>query len=482
MNLQSYRAPSMVFLFGLMVSIFCGSSFGQQNLTVQLPVLGVSIDADGLLTSKLFRDDTNRLMKKRLAQGGFNRAGNLRKPVALRKISLRRLEQAVAKAVAADKDLGDDLLSLVGVTHIQYVFVYPDQKDIVIAGPAEPWVKNLGDRSVGIVSGNPTLMLDDLAVAMRAFPSRQNQARQKGRRVVGPQGGKWVACSIDPSPAGVVGLREFQKTIPRTIAPAMRARAAQQLAQGMQRSLGNADIRVYGISARTHMAQVMIEADYRMKMIGLGLERPPIEMQTFLGALKGAPRDMQRWWFKPDYKRVQVDADELAIELIGSGVELSTENINFSKGGKAIKAQSKPSAASRTYAHSFTKNYAKIEKASPVYQQLRQSIDLLVAFAWLKQSAAYGKVDWSPEVLVDESKFKTESGPAPKHCPCVANAVWKGNMLILPAGGGVSVTPELALNKKNLQVAEAGIGKDIRAKIDIKNSVDTEGNGSWWWD
>ena len=35
---------------------------------------------------------------------------------------------------------------------------------------------------------------------------------------------------------------------------------------------GKQDIEVYGLDPRTRAAQVIVEADYRMKLVGMGLE------------------------------------------------------------------------------------------------------------------------------------------------------------------------------------------------------------------
>ena len=266
--------------------------------------------------------------------------------------------------------------------------------------------------------------------------------------------------------------------MPKSISNSQRDQAAVQLADGLRKSLGNADINVYGISNQTHMAQVMIEADYRMKLIGMGLERQPIEkMQTFIGALRGGSSDMQRWWFMPDYKCVKADADELAIQLVGSGVKLSTQRISIDDQGNVVELQKKASSASRSYATSFTKNYEKISKASPVYAQLRQVIDLLVACAWMKQSDAFGKTNWIPELLLNEKLLSVENLPAPKSCPSAANAQWKGSRLILPSGG-VSIEPQKALSTEFMQIEKDGIARTPRKKIDIERDT----KNAWWWD
>ena len=65
----------------------------------------------------------------------------------MRKISLRRLEAAIDKCVKNSQPLPDTIMYLAGLQHIRYVFVYPEQKDIVLVGPGEGWkVDALGER------------------------------------------------------------------------------------------------------------------------------------------------------------------------------------------------------------------------------------------------------------------------------------------------------------------------------------------------
>ncbi len=432
--------------------------------TIQLPTLGVSIDANGLLEAKMFADPRGELIRKRILAAKANLKGNLRHKVKLRKISLKRLELELKRRREAGKQPSEAMECLAGLTRVEYVFVDPDNKDIILAGPAEPWIENQSGRRVGVVTGKPMLLLDDLIAALRTFSpnKRLNQ---------------WVACSIDPTPQGIAKLKEFQKTIPRNIPQSARAEAAVRLGNGLRESLGNAEIKVYGVPRETHMAQVMVEADYRMKLMAVGLEQPPIKMTTFIAALRGAPKDMQRWWFMPNYKCVKVGEDKNSMQLVGDGVVLSTQKIDFDQKARIVATGAKSSAPAKKFASSFTKKYGQISKVRPIYAQLRNIIDLLVAAAWIKKSDAFTRSGWEPTTFLDERVYSIQNQPNPKRCPCVANAVWKGHVLILPAGGGVSIAAAEALSEKNLI-------KDTKGDITkTRKSINLIGAGNnWWWD
>ena len=47
------------------------------------------------------------------------------------------------------------------------------------------------------------------------------------------------------------------------------------MATALREALGLQTVTIQGISPKTHFAQVLVEADYRMKLIGIDLEQPP---------------------------------------------------------------------------------------------------------------------------------------------------------------------------------------------------------------
>ena len=97
----------------------------------------------------------------------------------------------------------------------------------------------------------------------------------------------------------------------------------------MQQQLGPQEITVSGIPVTTHFAQVLVEADYRMKLIGIGLEQPPVRLKSYVDRANPsavARNAMQRWYFVPDYERLRVSEDSLAMEILGASVKLIGED------------------------------------------------------------------------------------------------------------------------------------------------------------
>src|SRR5690606_27975467 len=58
-------------------------------------------------------------------------------------------------------------LVLAGIERVQYVLVYPETGDLVIAGPAGNWQHGAEDRITSVATGRPVLRLDDLVMLLR---------------------------------------------------------------------------------------------------------------------------------------------------------------------------------------------------------------------------------------------------------------------------------------------------------------------------
>jgi hypothetical protein len=251
-----------------------------------------------------------------------------------------------------------------------------------------------------------------------------------------------------------------------------------EIVSGMRESLGAQKVRVDGVSPASHFAQVMVEADYRMKLIGIGLERPPVKMSTWIELTSAggvAANALQRWYFVPEYKCVRVAEDDLAIEFVGRGVRLVGADEAVMPDGRRMSAD-RASQASKTFTEAFTRKYPEIAARHPVYAQLRTLIDLAVAAAYLQEHDAYGRVQWDAAALRDEQICRIERFQPPTTVEPAINAIWRGNRLLTPIGGGISLQPRLALDAPNLLMDEQGtVTKAREASLAVPA-------GRWWWD
>jgi hypothetical protein len=424
---------------------------------------GVRVDAQGVLRIEAVADPG--LTKERRAAAVEALPGDLRKAAPLRKVALSRLEAELARRIADGRGVPDELAKLAGLTRIRYVFVYPAEGDspgeVVLAGPAEPWFTDAVGRVRGTETGAPTVLLHDLAAALRCFAPGQPRDRL-------------VGCSIDPKQDGLAAMQEFLRKTGRVNPTA----GVDEIVAGMKQALGTQVVSVQGVSPATHFARVMVEADYRMKLIGIGLEPPPVRMKTWIdlaGAGAVAANALQRWYFVPDYQCVRIAEDDLAIELVGEGIRLCGADEVVQADGSRLTAD-RADKASRTFTDGFTKLYPQIAARNPVYAQLRTLVDLVVAAAFMQEHDAYGRAGWSATTLCDEAAYPIETLPAPREVETAINAVWKGNRLLTPIGGGVTMHPRLALDPPNLLMDEQG---EVAAARTAARDLPA---GVWYWD
>lgn len=450
-----YRA---ILLLGAFVALLSGPPAGKAAQQ-QIQQAGIVVDAQGVLSTRLYTDPLGQLTRQRIAAAKASLAPDVVQFSKLRKISLNRLEQAIRHNNGA---LTDQMRYLAGLLRIRYVFCYPESRDIVLAGPAEGWMTDFSGRVVGITSGRPVMQLQDLIVALRAFPPGGDPARL-------------IGCSIDPTQEGLAEMARFLRSVGSYTTPAH----TQNIANGLRTSLGMQTISIDGVPPGTHFAQVMVEADYRMKLIGIGLERPPVRLVSFVeraNPTQVARNALFRWFFTPDYNCVRASEDWLAMELVGDGVKLVGEDELVSAGG-VRQAVTRSNAASRAFVTSFTKHYCELADRSSVYAELRNLIDLAVAAAYMQQQDFYGKIGWKMELFGSEEALAVQTHNAPKTVQTAVNAVWKGNRLMTPIGGGVQINALMALEPENLLEDENDQVGKLRNDTTLQLT-----EGQWWWD
>lgn len=430
---------------------------------VVLDGFSFKVDANGTAGTAAVHDANGMLTRQRMQQAKAALNADAAKNSPLRKVSLTRLEQAVQAQLEKNRKPTDEMLRLAGLTRIRYVFFYPESGDIVVAGPAEGWFQDLTGRFIGMASSRPTLELQDLVVALRAF------APGKDEHGV-------VACSIDPTPEGLARMQKFLRDVTGRVSPDDR----EMIVEGLHTSLGLQKVRISGISPDTHFAQVMVEADYRMKLIGIGGEHPSIKLASFVELADPAQisrNALQRWWFVPNYECVRMSEDRMAMELVGDGVKLVGEDEVVGAAGQRL-AQGKSGRASQLFCKGFTQKYGELARRKPIYAQLRNLIDMSVAAAYIQREDFFDKAGWNMEVFGNEELFPVETYKAPVEVDTVVTSLWKGNRLVTPVGGGVRIEAPTALEPTNVLADKEGKVNKAREAIELKGLAAEQ----WWWD
>ena len=222
-----------------------------------------------------------------------------------------------------------------------------------------------------------------------------------------------------------------------------------------------------------------------MKMIGIGLERTSVkDLKSYVDFAKPASvarNALRRWYFVPNYDCVRVCDDELGMELVGEGVKLvGADEVVTADGGRVSSGAS--DLASKKFVHGFTRKYPELAARVPVYAQLRNCIDMLVAAAFIRQQDYYGRAGWLMPTFGDEAAFPVRTGHAPEKVESAVAAYWRGSRragtLMTPIGGGVKIRAQRALASENLlDDSQGGVAAE-RDKI----SIDRLSPSQWWWD
>ncbi len=423
------------------------------------PLAGVDVDATGVLKVRQFDP---RLANERLTAARQMQDSPLMRQSELRKVSLNRLGKAIAATNKNGQPLSDEIRGLAGLTAIQYVFFYPDTNDIVIAGPSEGFVADPSERLIGIKSGRPVVLLEDLVTALRAYGPNH-------------QANSVISVSIDPTPEGLARMQQYYASV----AGRARPSDANRLAKGLKDNLGLQTVSIKGIPNTTHFARVLVEADYRMKLIGIGLEKLPVRLQSYVERANPqavAANAMERWYFQPRYDGVAVSEDGFAMKIKERGVQLVGANERVARGGKRVTGR--VNRASQAFCQDFTDKFGLIAEKVRIYAELRQLIDVAIAAAYIQQQDFYTQAGWNMPVLGDESQVPVETYTAPEQVETAVNAIWRGNTLMTPLGGGVHMQPRLALNSDQITIDTKGTNNQVKKSAGPSDLAD----GQWWWD
>lgn len=419
---------------------------------------GIKIDAAGVVSVVIGTDSAGTLDKKRrelVAKKSLN--ADINQSSELRFLSLVEWERQIEKHLAEKSAIPDEVFYLAGLQQITDVFVLPETKDLVIAGPAEGFAPDAVGRMIGVNSGRPTLRLDDFVVALRTL----RQARD-------------IGCSIDPVPERLAELQRFIKQGGAATADVVEARFKQ-----MDDILGLQNVRIDGVSPDTHFAVALVEADYRMKRIAMGHENPGVKgLKSHLSMLGANGNTMQRWWFVPLYDGIYRSEDGLAFRFAGQRLQLlAEEEIADAQGNRSGAATTRIST--KAFAKQFTEKFPELAAKSPIFGELQNLTDWAVFVALLQKERLADKVDWKMVTLLDEQRLGVPTFNAPKQVPSSVNYKKAGSMIVGLVGGGVLLHPNQTLNKS---ISPAPDGQRLESIRQTAASTERSDTHRWWWD
>ena len=409
---------------------------------------GIAIDTDGIVRNLEPQAVEALAAERRKAIGeGLGDAAE-RRCVSLAKI-VAALDESLTKCVMP----APEVLFLGGIERITHLFVDPDGKDIVLAGPADRITVDASGTVVGATNRRPLLQLEDLVVSLRAIDA----ARQGG-----------IQCSIDPTPEGIARLQAFlakQRTI---------GRDPQGVMRGMEEAVGPQTVRVAGVPGDSRFARVLVAADYRMKRIGMGIEESGVAgLPSYLSLVPpgGRASSLPRFWLEVDYDPIARDPDELAWRIDGRRMKCLTENDVAGRNGIQRGAAGRDAFAERWCA-AMTTHYDALAAKQPVFAELVNCVDLAVVAALIRGRQLDTRAGLDLGLLLDPKRLPMPVYDVPESVPTVATGVKKGTNWVLSASGGVQFQPwQFATATRD--AADLGPGRET--------ALAGRPAGGWYW-
>jgi hypothetical protein len=267
-------------------------------------------------------------------------------------VSLPRLFPIIKELNLREKEIPEQLKYLGGMTRLHYVFVYPDEREIILVGSCEPWDSTNPAEAIGKVTGRPIMQLDDLVCALRT-------ARLMRRG--GANGGAF-GCSIDPS-KGVEGrvakvMKDFA-TKPRP-----------EKIDALVKAIGPQTIKVFNMNDDTRLALVCAAADCKLKRYALGVEQPPVPgIGVVVESTSRIPNS--RVWFESAYDPLLVSEDGYAYQLRGPRLQVKVGEEMFTDKDATHRAVA--------FAKQFNLKMPQLCAAVPVFADLQNMADLAMA-------------------------------------------------------------------------------------------------------
>lgn len=421
----------------------------------QNAVGGVMISAEGLVRAATPAD--RQALLNRLRAEVENPAGELEEATDLRMVSLRKLQEAMRAAKQEGRELSDAMRYMAGLVRVEYVFVYPEQNDIVLAGPAEPWIIRDDATVVGARSGQPTLLLEDLVVAMRSVESAR------------PTGG--IRCSIEPTAQGVQRLNALLRRV--QLRPGQNPK---QLEPAMREAYGPQVVRLEGVAKDSRFARVLVAADFEMKRLAMALTASPInDLPSYMEMARNQRQSAAtnpRWWMTTNYEALQRTEDRLAWHLRGQGVKTMTETDQKAADG-TLQATDRKNKTAQAWADKMTEKFSELSREQAVFGELRNLIDLSVIATLIQQERLDQRagcdlaVLMGTEDLLQLSRFQAPTAIEPQCSFIRGKQGW-----VVSASGGVAVNSFQVVENQQTD-AQLGIPREQHAAAAEQTR--------WWW-
>lgn len=425
---------------------------------------GVYVNTDGLM-QRLTNDGLlSRLTTLRQQAARQSENHDVGQPSEMRMVSLTRLERAVQLAWAAGERPDEAMQLMGGLRRIEYLFIYPETGDIVVAGPAGGWTYDAEGRAVDPDTGRPVVRLDDFVVVMRGILNGEGR----------------FGCSITPRQENLAQTREF---LAQSSQRPLRAGGKHRWLEELRETLGRQDIDIYGIDRQSRTARVLVEADYRMKLVGMGLEEGTVGVTSYLAMVAdagGEPSlDVLRWWFTLNYNGVTTTDQYDSFAFQGQGVCVMSENERLTEQGERVHTgDAEP--INQAFARSFTQHFEELSGKYPIYAELENIFDLAMVAGLIHSENIAAQADWHLTHFGPSGAYEPERGNTPTEVETViAHRDVNRQRFVAQVSGGVTVDPSRLVSRDALEIATDSNLASAHKVSTVPTELPT---GSWWWD
>ncbi len=348
---------------------------------------------------------------------------------ALVHVSLPRLEAALLERWALGLPPSEAMCRLDDLAAVEYIVVDPAAHDVVLVGPR---ATDPSSTSAG--------RLGDLCVALH------NAWQGDGRMV----------CSITPRQQNLADTQAF---LAASSAQPLKPGRRQQWLDAVRDTLGRQDIEFSGIPTNSHTAQVLVAADYHMKLVGMGLRPGVPGVESYLDSIEiqadGTIPAMEvlRWWFTLNTEPVIANAERSIFRLPVAPVRVQSENEMLAEQGVRVHTgASEP--LNRRFAASFSEHFAELETVYPIYRELHAIFDLAIVAAVLRDEGVMEAIEWHPTLLASLVPYVVPRYETPREVDSVINhRVLNKTTIVAGISGGVDLSPRRDLARPQTQTA-----------------------------
>lgn len=265
-------------------------------------------------------------------------------------------------------------------------------------------------------------------------------------------------CSIDPPPAERDSLRKLMEKINKFSDDFIRDRF---LSKWKKHPVFH-KTRVFGISKNTHIAKVMIDADYLMKKITDGSYKIGVKgfksymdlslEESISKMKKRIPVESKdvfvRFWFSPTENEFLTN--ENTVFFRNGSVQLLTEEMYWNENDENVGFD-RVHPIAQDFVNIFSSKYNKVKSVEPIYAQLETIFRLYILQKMIINNDLYNKKHIDLKYLTNYNS--NNIWHVPECLPGVytfrrkyaddANYKYK---VLIPMAGGVLINPELKNN------------------------------------